>query len=112
VVLVIPACFDLLGTALSGIGLLFTTVSVYQLVRCSVIIVTALLKAVVLRQPLKQYQWVGIGLNSVAMALVSSTSFIGGVEGSNADNGSGRDPRIGIMFILLSCCVQGKLLVP
>ena len=38
--LVIPSCFDLLGTALASIGLLFTTVSVYQLVRCSVIIVT------------------------------------------------------------------------
>lgn len=104
--LLIPSCFDLLGTALSGIGLLFTTVSVYQLMRCSVIIVTALLKRFVLGHKLENYMWFGIFINTVAMALVSSTSFAD--PGMDAANGMVRDPRIGLMFILLSCIVQGS----
>ena len=37
--LMIPAVFDLVGTALAKCGLLFVNVSVYQLVRCSVIVI-------------------------------------------------------------------------
>ncbi|MCZ6902554.1 MAG: hypothetical protein O7C62_08730, partial [Rickettsia endosymbiont of Ixodes persulcatus] len=37
ILLSIPAALDLLATALASVGLLFTTVSVFQLVRCSVI---------------------------------------------------------------------------
>ena len=110
VLLVIPACFDLLGTALASIGLLFTTVSVYQLVRCSVIIVTAVLKATVLKQQLSQYMWIGILVNTAAMVLVSSSSFLPGASAgaSVEEDGIERDPRVGILFILLSCLVQGS----
>ena len=110
VLLVIPAAFDLLGTALASIGLLFTTVSVYQLVRCSVIIVTALLKATVLKQHLSSYMWVGIAINTLAMVLVSASSFLpSATAGATvAEDGIDRDPRVGIVFILLSCLVQGS----
>ena len=36
----------------------------YQLVRCSVMIFVGLMKALVLRQPLKSYMWVGIVINT------------------------------------------------
>lgn len=42
--LVIPSIFDLAGTNLAQIGLLYTTVSYFQLLRCTVIVVTAFLK--------------------------------------------------------------------
>lgn len=42
--LIVPSIFDLAGTNLAQIGLLFTTVSYYQLLRCTVIVVTAFLK--------------------------------------------------------------------
>ena len=110
VLLVIPAAFDLLGTALASIGLLFTTVSVYQLVRCSVIIVTAVLKATVLKQQLTHYMWCGILVNTLAMVLVSSSSLLPGASAgaSVEEDGIDRDPRVGIVFILLSCLVQGS----
>ena len=108
--LVIPSCFDLLGTGLASIGLLFTTVSVYQLVRCSVIIVTAILKATVLKHRLSTYMWLGILINTVAMVLVSMTSFLPNASGDAVaeDAGINRDPRVGILFILMSCLVQGS----
>jgi len=109
--LAIPSSFDLLGTALASIGLLFTTVSIYQLVRCSVIIVCALLKGTVLGAHLNKVQWTGVAINTLAMILVSSTSFFpdsnAGATGE-VEGGIDRDPRIGIMFILMSCMVQGS----
>ena len=82
----------------------------YQLVRCSVIIVTAILKATVLKHRLTNYMWFGIGINTVAMVLVSATSFLPGATAgpSVEEDGIDRDPRIGILFILLSCVVQGS----
>ena len=113
--LVIPSAFDLLGTALSSIGLLFTTVSVYQLLRCSVIIVTAILKTTILGHKLTRYMWIGIGINTAAMILVALTSWIdpAAAAGDATLDSSQvelehRDPVMGILFILLSCIVQGS----
>jgi len=100
-ILIIPASFDLLGTILSGIGLLYTTVSVFQLVRCTVIIITAFLKSCALNESLRKYMLRGVAINTLAMILVSSTTFFEPQE-------SGRDSRIGVLFILLSCVVQGS----
>lgn len=100
-ILMIPAMFDLVGTALAKVGLMYCTVSVYQLVRCTVMIVTALLKTFVLGHRLTSYNWAGVALNTLAMVMVSATSFVGEV-----DEGE-RDPRLGILFLVLSCMVQG-----
>lgn len=47
----------------------------FQLVRCTVIIVTALLKAFVYGDRLSVHMWLGVGINLFAMMLVSSTTF-------------------------------------
>ncbi len=65
--LFLPALFDLAGTNFAQIGLVHTTVSCFQLLRCSVIIVTAILKAFVLKHHLKGYMWAGVGINIVAV---------------------------------------------
>ncbi len=65
--LLLPAIFDLAGTNFAQIGLVHTTVSCYQLLRCSVIIVTAILKAFVLKYHLKPYMWAGVVINIVAV---------------------------------------------
>jgi hypothetical protein len=43
-ILAAPACTDMLGTMFMMIGLLYVSVSVYQLVRCLVIVYVALLR--------------------------------------------------------------------
>jgi drug/metabolite transporter (DMT)-like permease len=47
----------------------------FQLVRCTVIIVTALLKAFVYGDRLSVHMWLGVAINLFAMMLVSSTTF-------------------------------------
>lgn len=116
--LLIPALFDLVGTALGKMGLMFVTVSLYQLVRCSVIIIVALLKVTVLKHKLSSYMWAGVLINLAAMIVISSTSFfpstpVGGVANATSPHAHGgegsenKDPRIGILFIVASCVVQG-----
>jgi len=99
--LAIPSCFDLFGSVLAQFGLLYVTPSLFMLVRCFVIIVTAILKVTVLNNRLAKHMWLGVGINFMAMCLVSFPAFL-------SPGGESRDPRIGILFILLSCLVQGS----
>ncbi|CBN75227.1 conserved unknown protein [Ectocarpus siliculosus] len=103
--LVVPSIFDLAGTNFAQIGLLFTTVSYFQLLRCTVIVVTAFLKAFVLNQRLAAYMWWGVAINIVAMVLVSVTNFI---APEDAQPDGANNPALGAFFILLSCIVQGS----
>jgi drug/metabolite transporter (DMT)-like permease len=52
-----------------------TPLSLSGLVRCTVIIVTALLKAFVLKDHLEWHMWLGVWINLIAMGLVSATTF-------------------------------------
>ncbi len=84
----VPSVFDMIGTALAKVGLLYCTVSVYQLVRCTVIIITALLKAFVLKDRLDKHMWLGVGINLLAMGLVSATTFF------DKENQTGEEDRL------------------
>eukprot|EP00937_MAST-01D_sp_MAST-1D-sp2_P003548 g3548.t1 len=101
--LAIPACFDTVGTILAKIGLLYCTVSVFQLARASLLIFTALAKWWV-GDEIKRYMWVGIGLNTCAMLLVSSTAIFTPAGDANR---SGRNPIYGVLWVLGSCALQG-----
>ncbi|RHY29970.1 hypothetical protein DYB32_004723 [Aphanomyces invadans] len=101
-ILALPAAFDLLGTYLANLGLLYVTVSVFQLMKCTVIIFVALLKVMVLGEHLKAYMWIGIGFNTVAALMVGFSSFQDTEEQLNNND----NPGIGIVMIVLSCFVQ------
>ncbi|RHY21246.1 hypothetical protein DYB25_006149 [Aphanomyces astaci] len=101
-VLALPAAFDLLGTYLANLGLLYVTVSVFQLMKCTVIIFVALLKVVVLGEHLKRYMWIGIGMNTLAALMVGFSSFQDTEEQLN----NNENPGLGIIMIVLSCFVQ------
>eukprot|EP00808_Paulinella_micropora_P017849 g46421.t1 len=100
--LAVPATFDLVGTILAQIGLLYVTASLFMLVRCFVIVVTALLKVFVLGHNLAKHMWLGVVINFVSMMVVSAPAFMQPIAAGD------RDPRIGIFFIALSCLVQGS----
>jgi len=102
--LVIPSCFDLFGSVLAQFGLLYVTPSLFMLVRCFVIVVVAILKVTVLKNRLAKHMWLGVIINFVSMCLVSAPSFLTPTQVSP----HGRDPRLGIFFIVLSCLVQGS----
>lgn len=104
-VLIVPCVCDLLCTLLLLIAQLYITASMWQMMRGTVIIVTALLKNIVLKHKLRKHMWFGVFIITFAMMLVASTSFFG-----NTDEGAkkaGRDPRIGILLVVFGCIAQG-----
>jgi len=117
-VLIIPAVFDLVATCLCMYGLLFVSVSVYQMLRGSAIVFVAIFKQTVLKDVLKRFQWVGISLNVVSIVLVGLTAML--IEKSNAaataaaGAAAGDEPTeagsgsaiIGVMLILCGALVQ------
>jgi hypothetical protein len=74
--LAIPAIFDLVTTALCMIGLVYLDVSIYQLLRGSGIIFTALIRTWALQQPLFKFQWVGVGFNVASIVLVGMVALL------------------------------------
>ena len=69
-ILAAPACTDMLGTMSMMIGLLYVSVSVYQLVRCLVIVYVALLRRFYLSRDVYGYQWLGVFINAMSVAIV------------------------------------------
>lgn len=94
---------EVLGTFLGQLGLLFTSASLYQLLRCSILIVSALVKVTFFQEKLSSNMWIGLAINSFAMLLGSLSIFFGdrdeAVFGSN--------PDLGFTFIALSVFVVG-----
>ena len=74
---VIPAICDLGGTTISGIGLLFTSASVFQMLRGSIIFFTAIFSVLFLNRKLQAFHWVGIGLVVVGVTMIGLSSVIG-----------------------------------
>jgi len=104
-VLIIPSICDLLCTLLLLVAQLYITASMWQMMRGSIIIITALLKRGVLGHRLKRHMWLGVGIITVAMMLVASTSFFGGPEEGSGEGS--KDPRVGILLVLVGCLAQG-----
>jgi drug/metabolite transporter (DMT)-like permease len=102
-ILVIPSLCDLFCTLLLLVAQLYITASLWQMMRGSIIIITALLKRYALGHRLKMHMWLGVAFITFAMLLVAATSFFG----PNADVGSSKDPRIGIVLVLVGCIAQG-----
>lgn len=102
--IIVPCLCDLLCTLLLLVAQLFITASMWQMLRGTVICITAILKSVVLRHKLRKHMWVGVGVITVAMILVACTSLFN--SSAEPEPGS-RDPRIGVLLVLLGCLAQG-----
>lgn len=103
-ILVVPSICDLMCTLLLLVAQLYITASLWQMMRGSIIIITALLKRYALGHRLKQHMWLGVGFITLAMLLVASTSFFGTDANATATS---KDPRIGILLVLVGCIAQG-----
>lgn len=104
-VLVVPSLCDLLCTLLLLVAQLYITASLWQMMRGSIIVITALLKRYALGHRLKNHMWYGVAVITVAMILVASTSLFGSADKSSAADS--KDPRIGIILVVVGCIAQG-----
>jgi len=106
--IMVPSLLDLVATSLSGIGLLWVDASVYQMLRGSLMIFSALLSVFCLGKRLKPYHWWGIGFCVTAVAMVGWAS----VEEASTAKGENVTLEVfGIALIVLGQFVQACQIV-
>ena len=76
VILIIPSVCDLLCTLLLLIAQLYITASLWQMMRGSIIIITALMKRFALNHRLKFHMWLGVGFITLGTYIITYTSFL------------------------------------
>jgi drug/metabolite transporter (DMT)-like permease len=104
-ILAIPSLCDLLCTLLLLVAQLYITASMWQMLRGTVIVITAILKRFVLGHRLRAHMWAGVITIALAMILVASASLFGSQDASGS--AEAKDPRIGIVLVMLGCLAQG-----
>lgn len=77
-----PACCDLLGTTLAGIGLLYVDASVWQMLRGSIIIFSGILSVIFLKKKFVAYHWTSIGIVTIGLACVG----VAGLEHAKSEH--------------------------
>ena len=102
----IPTLLDLFGTACGCTGLLYTTVSVYQMLRGAMLVWTALLSVTVLRRCLSLLNYAGIALCFMGIVLVGLANVW-----SEKSPRSQSDTFIGIVIILAGQILQAAQVV-
>ncbi|KAH3763060.1 Integral membrane protein [Pelomyxa schiedti] len=71
-----PAMCDLIATASMNIGLLWIPASVWQMLRGSMVVFTAVFSRVFLKKWLCLYRWIGVGIVVVALCIVAISSLM------------------------------------
>ena len=70
----IPSVCDLVGSSMQQIGLIFTPVSIYQMLKGSILLFSAALSVLFLNKRMYRHNWVGVWLCVVALSLVGVSS--------------------------------------
>ncbi|CAD7922278.1 unnamed protein product [Amoebophrya sp. A25] len=111
--LLLPSMCDLLGTSLQQMGLCVTTVSVFQMLKGSILLFSAFLSVSFLGKRLTGYNWVGIGLCLIALTMVGMASVWGadeqGTDPAASDTSPAAQQAVGILLILIGqviCAAQ------
>ena len=109
-VVFLPAMADLVATGLMFSGLVFTTASVYQMLRGAQVVFCAILSTIFLKHHLDKFMWGGILLTVLGITCVGSASLLGAeqADGSETDQ---TQQLFGIGLILLSQMVQAVQMI-
>ena len=76
-IIILPALLDLAATALMCTGLLFAPVSVYQMLRGSMLVFCAVFSVTLLHRRLHYYNYLGVSLALAGISLVGLASILG-----------------------------------
>lgn len=107
----IPAMCDMMGTSIMYLGLSLTSSSVFQMLRGSVVIFTAVFSVVFLKRTVKPYQWLGVGLVLVGTIAVGLQSYVCKEDGGGTSATNGRAMTGNILIILAQLIVATQMVV-
>ncbi|GAB4821846.1 hypothetical protein N2152v2_008892 [Parachlorella kessleri] len=108
----IPTVFDLLATILMSVGLLYVTVSIYQMMRGTEVVFAALFSIVFLRRKLNYQHYAGIFLVLVGITVVGVAGAQSGQGPPENEASSGASQIIlGMLLIVAAEAVQAAQVV-
>ena len=120
----LPACCDLGGTTVSGIGLLFISASSFQMLRGSIIIFTGILSWLILKRRQQGFHWLGMALVVVGIGLVGVAGYLNESEASSHAAHAHKDanapapkerpswqPILGVVLVIVSQLLSAFQLV-
>eukprot|EP01029_Cantina_marsupialis_P001192 TRINITY_DN10976_c0_g1_i1.p1 TRINITY_DN10976_c0_g1~~TRINITY_DN10976_c0_g1_i1.p1 ORF type:complete len:382 (-),score=88.21 TRINITY_DN10976_c0_g1_i1:334-1479(-) len=110
-----PAMCDLVATCFMNIGLLCIPASVWQMLRGSMVVFSAILSIIFLKRKLHGYNWFGImwvvlGLLVVAFACIKGNS-VPNCHPESSPDPSSSEEMIGIILVVLAQIVQASQIV-
>jgi len=108
---VFPAMADLIGTALTMTGLLYTTVSVNQMLRGAELVFCAMLSIVFLKRTLDRNNWTGLFLCVVGISLVGLASTLNAHEDDEESQAKQAKEWMGFALIVSAQAVQASQIV-
>jgi len=114
---VAPAMCDLTATAAMNIGLLWIPASVWQMLRGSMVVFTALFSKFFLKKPMYLYRWVGVCVVVVALCVVAISSLMTPCKtpklffSSSSEEVSTTEEVTGIILVVAAQVVQASQIV-
>ncbi|KAH3678312.1 hypothetical protein WICMUC_001593 [Wickerhamomyces mucosus] len=94
--LAIPAICDLMGTTMMNLGLVYSPVSIYQMIRGALILFVALFSVVFLKRNISRVEWLSLSIVIIGIAIVG----LSGIKSSNFE-GDSLKLTFGILLILV-----------
>ncbi|OHT00594.1 Integral membrane protein [Tritrichomonas foetus] len=113
----IPSAFDLFASTLMTFGLIYINVSVFQMLRGSMVIFSVLFSIIFLRRKIKGYEWFGVALTVIALVMIGTAGIFIPPYGNDAESGEDGQGRttgekvMGSLLVIASQCVQAGQIV-
>lgn len=105
--LALPALLDLLATTMLNLGLVYTPVSIYQMMRGSVVLFVAFMSVIFLKRRITKLEWISLLVITVGIGIV-------GVSGLNLSEHHGDSPMVVVGILLIvgaTFCQAGQFVV-
>lgn len=108
----IPSAFDLFASTLMTFGLIYINVSVFQMLRGSMVIFSAVLSIIFLKKHIHCYEWFAITTTIIALVMIGVAGvFIPQAESSSAPTFNAGQKLLGCILVILSQLVQAAQIV-
>ncbi|KAK8797103.1 hypothetical protein WA158_004313 [Blastocystis sp. Blastoise] len=111
--IIVPALCDLVATCLLNLGLFWISASIWQMLRGSMIIFSALISIIFLKKRYAAYEWISIASVVIGLVIVACASLInfGDSNSSSLVSGNTSETVFAIVLILFSQLVQATQLI-
>ncbi|KAJ3446331.1 hypothetical protein M0813_08031 [Anaeramoeba flamelloides] len=100
-----PATCDFLATYFMNIGLIFLPASMWQLLRGSIVIFSAILTVIYRKRKVPFFQWVGVSIVTIGLTLVGFAAIVG-THDTNGQQFSSIEKGVGIILVILAQFIQ------